>query len=78
MKMSEPIKGYRELSASEIDAINSVKTWEDRIGDLIQALREDQTAVPLDPKFTAVAVTHFQQGFMALTRAIAKPESNLK
>lgn len=76
--MSEPIKGYRELSHSEVEAINVVKTWEDRIGDLIQAMRDDQVMVPLDPKFMAAAVTHFQQGFMALTRAIAKPESRLK
>lgn len=75
--MAQEIKGYRQLSASEIDAINVVKTWEDRIGDLIQTMRDDQDTVALDPKFVAVAVTHFQQGFMALTRAIAKPESRL-
>lgn len=76
--MSEPIKGHRELSPSEVDAINVVKTWEDKIGDLIQAMRDDQVMVPLDPKFMAVAVTHFQHGFMALTRAVEKPESRLK
>lgn len=76
--MTEKIHGYREQTASAIEAINVVKTWEDRIGELIEAMRDDQEAVPLDPKFTAVAVTHFQQGFMALTRAIAQPESRLK
>lgn len=75
--MSENIRGYRGLSNSEVDAINTVKRWEDKIGEVIDEFRTDPL-IELDPKFEEVAVTTLQQGFMALTRAIAKPESRLK
>lgn len=73
--MGQEIKGYRQLSQDEIDAVNNIKGLEDSLGDWIQELRH---SLDVDPKFTAVAVTHFQQGFMALNRAITKPESRLK
>lgn len=75
--MTGKIDGYRELSASALDAVNATKAWENKIGDFVADLRAD-SILEVDPKFMAVAVTHFQQGFMAITRAIAKPESRLK
>jgi len=70
-------QGYRELTASELDAVNVNKVRENQLGDWIEELRQDPM-VELDPRFAAIAVTHFQQGFMALTRAITRPESRLK
>lgn len=72
----EKIEEYRDQSPEAIDMINTNKRWENELGDYINALRGSE--LDLDPKFVAVAVTHFQQGFMALTRAIARPESRLK
>lgn len=74
--MTGKIDGYRELSEETLEAINATKRWENELGDFIAALRQSELSP--DPKFTSVAVTHFQQGFMALTRALAKPESRLK
>lgn len=73
--MPDKIQGYRELSQDEIDAVNQNKGLEDALGDWVETLR---TRFELDTKWTTTAVTHFQQGFMALNRAVTKPESRLK
>ena len=67
------IKGYRELSQAEIDAMNSVKDFGAKLGELIYQL-EAQTPKIVDPRWLAIAKTDLQKGFMALTRSIAKPE----
>lgn len=75
--MSEKIVGYKEQPAAVIEAVNHNKGLENSLGEWIEILRaNDELAI--DPKFTAIAVLHFQQGFMALTRALTKPESRLK
>lgn len=66
------IKGYRDLSQEEIDAMNAVKKEAERIGYLIEEL-EDNTL--LDQRWVAIAKTHLQQGFMAAVRSVAQPES---
>lgn len=80
------IKGYRELSEEEIALMNRVK----EMGTDLQALLDDCRARDvmegkngdrahdevLDEasRWRAIAKTHFQQGLMALTRSVAKPE----
>ncbi|MGD9687877.1 MAG: hypothetical protein AB7U43_12995 [Desulfobacter sp.] len=71
------IKGYRDLTADEISLMNNVKELAAKVGDLVQELQEANFAstsdqVP-DKRWVAIAQTHLQQGFMALTRSIAKP-----
>lgn len=68
--MSEPIKGYRELSEVEIMKINIVKFAGEQVGTIVEELKKDPE---LDQRWVAIAKTHLQEGFMALTRAIAKP-----
>jgi len=64
------IKGYRELSQEEVDQMNVVKEKAAEIGELVDRM----TDFPgFDPRWTSIGKTHLQQGFMALTRAIAKP-----
>lgn len=69
--MSEQLlPGYRQLSAAELTAAIAVKGLERQLKDDIErALLE---AFP-DHRWRAIAQTHFDQGFMALTRAITKP-----
>jgi len=62
------IKGYRELSQEEIDAMNKVKELANEIGAFIEELAD------VDPRWLAIAKTDLQKGFMSLTRAIAQPE----
>ena len=68
--MSEPISGYRELSAREIELINRIKGHAVEIGDLVEDLRAVETC---DPRWVSIGKTDLQTGFMALVRAIAQP-----
>jgi hypothetical protein len=63
------ITGYRELNEADIASMNAVKEMGKRLSDLITQLEP-----VLDPRWQAIATTHLQQGLMALTRAIAKPD----
>lgn len=65
------INGYRALTAQEIAAINYVKTAANDIGAMLAEMR----GFPgIDQRWLAIGSTDLQRGFMALTRAIAKPE----
>lgn len=65
------IKGYRELSQEEIDVMNKIKEQGILLGDLVNKLHE----VPqIDKRWLAIGTTNLQQGLMALTRSVAKPD----
>lgn len=66
------IKGYRELNEDEIGVINAIKDTAAVVGELVDSLK----LLPLgaDERWLDIAKTNLQQGFMALTRAVAKPE----
>lgn len=66
------ISGYRDLTQLEIYAINEVKQAEIELGALRRRVRELET---LDLRWASVAKTHFEEGFSALVRSIAKPEA---
>lgn len=70
------ITGYRQHTQDEIDAVNGNKEIENKLGDWITGLRANTPGI--DQEWVKTAVTHFQQGFMALNRAIFQPESRLK
>ncbi len=65
------IKGYRELNEDEINAMNSVKEIAAQVGDLVASMREGLPEA--DQRWLSIGATDLQKGFMALTRAIAKP-----
>jgi hypothetical protein len=64
------IKGYRDLSQGEIDAMNAVKKKAEEVGALIQAL---ETMPVTDKRWVEVAKTDLQKGFMSAVRSIAQP-----
>ncbi len=64
------ITGYRELEQYEIDAMNAVKEMAKQVGEMFEKL---ESTSGLDQRWIAVGKTNLQQGFMALTRAIAQP-----
>ena len=66
-----PITGYRALTGDEIAVINAVKKIASMVGDMVEILKVDKA---VDQRWLAVANTDLQKGFMALIRAIAKPE----
>ena len=64
------IKGYRELTEAEVDTINSIKETAEEVGEIIEGMTGWEGA---DQRWLAIAKTDLQKGFMALTRAVAKP-----
>ncbi len=65
------ISGYRELSQDEIDLMNSIKELGHALGEMVEDLRSREG---LDGRWVSIGATHLQQGLMALTRAVAKPD----
>lgn len=69
---SAPIKGYRDLSATEVEMINEIKDLAEHVGERVeQIFNMDDT----DKRWAAIARTELQIGFMTLIRSIAKPET---
>lgn len=65
------IKGYRELSQEEIDLMNKIKS----IGPQLEELVNDLSFLDsTDKRWVNIGATHLQQGLMALTRSVAKPD----
>lgn len=70
------IKGYRDLSQVEIDKMNEIKEMAAKVGELVcgmEVSRGAETDGSADQRWLAIGKTQLQQGFMALTRSIAKP-----
>lgn len=65
------IKGYRELTQDEIDLMNEIKTKGAELGELVKKLRAN---TDLEQRWISIGATHMQQGLMALTRGVARPE----
>lgn len=66
------IKGYRDLSQAEIDAMNNIKNLASQVGDLIIELKDDPN---VDQRWLSIAQTDLQKGFMSAVRSVAKPDS---
>ena len=80
--MTQPIKGYREISPDERDAVNEIKKMEEGILlviDLLELTPPDGAAIQPDRRWLAIARTDLEKGFMALNRSILRPQRiNLK
>lgn len=64
------ITGYRDLTQAEIDAMNKIKAVAEQVGDLclmVDGLDD------VDLRWVSIGKADLQQGFMALTRAVARP-----
>jgi hypothetical protein len=70
-----PVAGYKPQSQETIDRVNDNKRVEEA---LLQTIDEMQAWAleegKYDARWLAIARTHFEQGFMALNRAIFKPD----
>lgn len=72
--VSEPqkIAGYRSLSEFEVYTINDCKNVAIQVGILCDKVAGMNGN---DLRWSSIARTELQQGFMALIRSIAKPET---
>jgi len=69
------ISGYRDLSQDEIDAINRIKEAEIAVGELWKSIMDAPGDIfSADGRWLSIARTHFEEGFSAFVRAVAKPE----
>ena len=68
------IKGYRELNEMEIALMNKIKEQGVVLQSLIDDLSNSEGPTKADPRWLAIGKTHLQEGLMALTRSIAKPD----
>lgn len=65
------ITGYRDLSQTEIDAMNEGKALAAQVGAWLDKLAAQ--GVTLDQRAVALGKTNLQQGFMWAIRGIAQP-----
>ncbi len=66
-----PIHGYREPSDAALKLVNENKIAEARLLRAIERLVSDEVA---DARWVEIARAHFEQGYMALNRAILQPD----
>lgn len=66
------IKGYRDLSQSEIDLMNEGKELAESCKEFLSKVNSLEET---DKRCSALAQTNLQQGFMWAIRAIARPET---
>lgn len=72
-----PVAGYRPQNQAAVDAVNANKQSEEKILRLIDDLQNgtlNGEAFQADPRWLSIARTDLEKGFMALNRAIFKPE----
>lgn len=74
--MTQPkITGYRQLSEEDAARMNEIKRVAEQVGALVDVMSLWRDLGHADGRWLAIGTTELQQGFMALTRAVARPES---
>jgi hypothetical protein len=66
-----PVKGYTDQSKKNLDRVNSNKEMEENLLRVLDMYKDDAA---VDQRWLAVGRTHIEQGFMAINRAIFKPQ----
>lgn len=74
-----PVHGYQPQSDVKVALVNEFKQDEERLlRKLDRALRANNAELPwqpfVDPRWVAIARSHFEQGFMALNRSVFQPQ----
>jgi len=67
-----PIQGYRELTQSEVDAMNELKELEARVLEVTRRMRMAPSP-QFDQRAVSIGITNVETGFWWLVRAIARP-----
>ena len=66
-----PVKGYKPQSNAAVGLVNTNKVNEEKLLLLMDELKGKDE---IDQRWLAIARTNIEQGFMALNRAIFRPE----
>lgn len=68
-----PVHGYRPQSGDRVALVNANKDMEERVLRLMDELALTARPGDVDGRWFAIARSHFDQGWMALNRAIFQP-----
>ncbi len=68
-----PVAGYRPQTDEAVKLVNANKLVEEQVLRVLDNLAK-QTVHEIDHRWLAIGRTHIEQGFMAVNRAIFKPE----
>lgn len=66
-----PVGGYRPQNSAAVDAVNANKALEERDMRMLDQLRDEPG---VDQRWLAIGRTQIEQGWMAVNRAIFKPD----
>jgi hypothetical protein len=68
-----PVSGYRPQAPEAVATVNASKELEEHVLRLIDEIGDD-AALAADRRWLAIGRTAIEQGFMAVNRAVFKPE----
>ena len=63
------------LTDEQKKAINDFKEFEQHLLGMWKIIKEDGAPYTVDKRWLSIARTHFEEGFMAMIRCIAQPET---
>lgn len=63
-----PVAGYQPQTEERVELVNKHKDLEERLLRHLEVL-----SGTVEPRWAAIAKNHFEQGFMALNRAVFRP-----
>lgn len=71
-----PVSGYTAQSSDRVALVNENKEMEERLLRVLDALVDNNLSLrpQCDRRWLAIARTHFEEGFMALNRAVFQPQ----
>ena len=72
MTQGLPVHGYKDQTTENINLVNANKITEEAMLRLIDNMMTTMEA-KYDKRWLSIARTHFEQGYMALNRAIFQP-----
>ena len=66
-----PVSGYTNQSDAKVAAVNENKQLEETVLKRLDALKADPD---IDQRWLAIGRTHVEEAFMAINRAVFKPQ----
>jgi hypothetical protein len=66
-----PVPGYRPQTEQAVRLVTAFKQDEEVLLRTLDTMKDNPA---YDPRWLSIARTHFEEGFMALTRAVFRPE----
>ena len=66
-----PVSGYTTQSDDKVATVNENKQLEETVLKRLDALKEN---AEIDQRWLAIGRTHIEQAFMAINRAVFKPQ----